>query len=144
MHSLPISKLIVGIMFYSGWMFSGRLALAAESRDSPADPAARAPTLDLKETESTITISFQAKPVVVYNKQSPPVPAGIDPVYQRSGFLHPVSSPDGTIVTATFPLDHPHQHGIFSAWVKTSYDGQPVDFWNLAFLTDGTRDATQS
>ncbi len=132
MYSPPISKLIVGIMFYSGWVFSGRLVLAAENRDSPADPAARAATLDLKETESTITILFQAKPVVVYNKQSPPVPAGIDPVYQRSGFLHPVSSPGGTIVTDTFPFDHPHQHGIFSAWVKTSYDGQPVDFWNLA------------
>ena len=50
MYSPPISKLIVGIMFYSGWMFSGRLALAVESRDSPADPAARAATLDLKET----------------------------------------------------------------------------------------------
>ena len=30
------------------------------------------------------------------------------------------------------PLDHPHQQGIFSAWVNTTYDGQAVNFWDLA------------
>jgi hypothetical protein len=29
-------------------------------------------------------------------------------------------------------VDHPHQHGIFSAWVNTSYGGRAADFWNLA------------
>jgi hypothetical protein len=59
----------------------------------------------------------------------------MDRVYARSGFLHPVASPRGSVVTATFPLDHPHQHGIFSAWVRTSYGGRPADFWNLAGRT---------
>jgi Family of unknown function (DUF6807) len=88
--------------------------------------------LKVVETETTIIVQHDNKAVVTYNKVSPPAPRGIDPVYERSGCLHPVSSPQGRIVTEMFPIDHPHQHGVFSAWVKTTYDGRPVDFWNLA------------
>ncbi len=99
---------------------------------SPGQQDATSADLKLTETEAAITISQGGQQVVVYNKQSPPLPDGIDPTYRRSGFLHPVSSPAGKVVTATFPFDHPHQHGIFSAWVRTKWDGRDVDFWNLA------------
>jgi hypothetical protein len=85
----------------------------------------------LTEQAKTISIQRGDKIVLVYNKQSPPVPAGLDPRYNRSGFLHPVASPSGRVVTATFPKDHPHQHGIFSAWVNTTFDRRKIDFWNL-------------
>ena len=85
----------------------------------------------LIEKETSISIKRGAKTVLVYNKQSPPVPEGMDPRYKRSGFLHPVASPSGRVVTATFPKDHPHQHGIFSAWVNTTFDDRKIDFWNL-------------
>ena len=85
----------------------------------------------LIETDAKIEIHRKGKLLVCYNKESPAVPAGIDPVYQRTGFLHPVCSPDGKEVTASFPYDHPHQQGIFSAWVKTNYNGRTPDFWNL-------------
>jgi lysophospholipase L1-like esterase len=88
--------------------------------------------LDLEESESSITMRSHGKPMLVYNKQSPPVPSGIDPVYHRSGFLHPIHSPAGQVVTATFPADHAHQHGVFTAWVKTSWNQRSIDFWNLA------------
>lgn len=89
-------------------------------------------TLSLTETDKSITISHGDAAILVYNKKSPPVPAGIKPVYYRSGFLHPVATPAGKVVTATFPYDHPHQHGIFSAWVRTGWNGRDIDFWNLA------------
>ncbi|MGV3482851.1 MAG: PmoA family protein [Planctomycetaceae bacterium] len=94
-----------------------------------------AQSLRLTQTDSAITITRDGKTVLAYNIQSPPIPEGIDPVYRRSGFLHPVCSPQGLTVTETFPADHPHQHGIFSAWVKTVYEGRAVDFWNLAGRT---------
>lgn len=100
-----------------------------------ADPASALGGLSVRETESTISIVRGNSPVLVYNKKSPPVPNGIDPVYARSGFLHPVHTPAGKTVTAAFPIDHAHQQGIFSAWVKTTYDGREVDFWNLAGRT---------
>ena len=88
--------------------------------------------LQLDETESAVTIRQSGKLILAYNKLSPPVPNEIDPVYQRSGFLHPVASPAGRVVTETFPFDHPHQHGIFTAWVKTTWHDREIDFWNLA------------
>jgi hypothetical protein len=90
-----------------------------------------AQSLTVVETENTITVKSADKIVVTYNKVSPPAPPGIDTVYERSGCLHPVISPQGRTVTEMFPADHPHQHGIFSAWVKTTYDGRPIDFWDL-------------
>ena len=91
--------------------------------------------LRVVETDSLITVKHEGKAVVTYNKVSPPSPPGIDDVYERSGCLHPIRSPQGRTVTQMFPADHAHQQGVFSAWVKTTYDGRPVDFWNLAGRT---------
>ena len=88
--------------------------------------------LRLVETKDTITVLNGAATVLVYNCKSPPVPTGIDAFYHRSGFLHPVFSPAGQTVTAAYPYDHPHQHGIFTAWVRTSWEDRQIDFWNLA------------
>ncbi|MBW3595663.1 MAG: PmoA family protein [Planctomycetes bacterium] len=93
---------------------------------------AAAQALELSQSDAAIAVRQDGRLVLVYNIQPPPAPEGIDPVYRRSGFLHPVASPKGRVVTQAFPVDHPHQHGIFTAWVRTTYGGKPVDFWNLA------------
>lgn len=93
--------------------------------------ATEKPALRIKNDDKTITLLDGEQPLLVYNLQSPPAPKGIDAIYERSGFLHPVYSPGGQVLTAAFPADHAHQHGIFSAWVKTSYADNSVDFWNL-------------
>lgn len=94
-----------------------------------------AESLQVSETESCLRITQGDHVLLVYNKQSPPIPNGINAVYERSGFLHPVNTLKGKTITETFPKDHPHQHGIFSAWVKTSYGDREIDFWNLAGRT---------
>ena len=91
--------------------------------------------LRVEQTDTTLTVKDGDREILVYNKVSPPAPKGIDAIYERSGFVHPVFAPNGEIVTAAFPADHPHQHGVFSAWVKTKYAGKQVDFWNLAGRT---------
>ncbi len=91
--------------------------------------------LSVQITSETIQISQDDHVVLAYNKRSPPVPDGVDPVYHRSGFLHPVASPSGKVVTATFPRDHLHQHGVFSAWVKTQWNDRKINFWDLAGRT---------
>ncbi len=93
--------------------------------------AADAEPLKIEESENTIMVKQYGRTVVTYNKVSPPVPKGLDKVYERSGCLHPVTSPEGRVVTQMFPADHAHQHGVFSAWVNTTFDGKPIDFWNL-------------
>lgn len=88
--------------------------------------------LSFSESTETIEVLRGEQVVLAYNKKSPPVPAGIDAIYHRSGCLHPVMTPNGRVITDMFPTDHPHQHGIFTAWVKTSYAKREIDFWNLA------------
>lgn len=93
---------------------------------------ADAQSLQIKQTDETITLLDGDSVILTYNKVSPAVPEGIDPIYWRSGFIHPVLTPQGRTVTAMFPFDHAHQDGIFAAWVRTEYDGRSIDFWNLA------------
>ena len=65
-----------------------------------------------------------------YHHAIAPAPTDIDPVYARSGFIDPVLTPTGRVVTDGFPPEHAHQHGIFFAWVNTLYQDKPIDFWN--------------
>lgn len=90
------------------------------------------PTISLIEDDSKIEVRCGESSVLTYHKLPPEAPEGVHPTYRRSGFLHPVRTPAGGVVTAMFPSDHLHQHGIFSAWVRTTYGDREVDFWNLA------------
>lgn len=92
----------------------------------------RAGALRLLETDHAIEITSGDRHVLSYLKTSPPVPEGMPQIYHRSGILHPVHSPAGVQVTAMFPEDHPHQHGVFSAWTRTTWNERKIDFWNLA------------
>lgn len=65
--------------------------------------------------------------------------AGMEPVYARSGFLHPLSSPAGVELSDSFPEDHPHHHGIWSAWSGVEWNGLQPDFWNVGKGTGGVR-----
>jgi lysophospholipase L1-like esterase len=127
---LVVSELIRLVPELRRYVAVDRLSLAKAPTDVKQDIVNG--DLRVVGDTNTITILSHDKPFLVYNKQSPPVPIGIDSVYHRSGFLHPVISPRGKVVTATFPADHAHQHGVFSAWVKTTWHDRELDFWNLA------------
>lgn len=70
------------------------------------------------------------KPVLSYHLETVQPPAGMDPVYARSGFIHPLYSPSGKVLTDDFPVGHAHQHAVFSAWTRTTFKHEMVDFWN--------------
>lgn len=82
------------------------------------------------ETDSTITILNGESIVLVYNKVPTADAAKNDPAYARSGYIHPIYTPSGKQVTDDYAPDHPHQHGLFFAWTKTSYEGRAPEFWN--------------
>lgn len=77
-----------------------------------------------------IRVFVDQKPVLTYHTDVVRPPEGIEDIYRRSGFIHPLRTPSGRILTADFPADHPHQHGVFFAWVNTTFEGRKVDFWN--------------
>ena len=55
----------------------------------------------------------------------------IKPVFLRGGYIHPVFTPSGRLVTDDYPSDHYHHHGIWFAWTKTEFEGAHPDFWNV-------------
>ncbi|MEO0476317.1 MAG: PmoA family protein [Planctomycetota bacterium] len=77
-----------------------------------------------------LTLADGDRPILSYNVTTVPSPIEDAPWFSRSGFIHPVYSPEGRVVTDPFPADHPHQHGLMFAWTSSEYEGQKVDFWN--------------
>jgi hypothetical protein len=60
-------------------------------------------------------------------------------VFVRNGFIHPLYTPKGAIVTGIHPTDHYHHLGLWHAWVHGEHEGKPVDFWNLKDKTGRVR-----
>ena len=77
-----------------------------------------------------IILRSSEKTILAYHEATVSPPEGSDPLYARSGFIHPLKTPGGAVLTDDFPPDHLHQHGIFRAWVKTQFSDKAVDFWN--------------
>jgi hypothetical protein len=59
-----------------------------------------------------------------------PRPA-LDSIYLRGGYLHPVRTPSGRVVTGDYADGHAHHHGIWAAWTNTEFRGRTPDFWNM-------------
>ena len=86
-----------------------------------------------------LSVGVGGRPVLRYNHAVDEPPAGLDPVYRRGGYIHPLSTPSGLTVTDDFAPDHAHQHGLFFAWVDTRFRGHKVDFWNQPQRTGRVR-----
>jgi len=95
-----------------------------------ARPDLKSPTLACDEHETTIFIGKQ--PVLSYVHSVTLPPEGVDPVYKRSAYIHPLWSPGGERLTRIQPPDHWHHYGIWNPWTRTHFDDYKVDFWNLA------------
>ena len=66
-----------------------------------------------------------------YRAEPLPLPSGVAAVQRRGGYLHPLRTPKGHVVTGDFPSDHRHHHGVWFAWTKAEWGGRATDFWNL-------------
>ena len=81
--------------------------------------------------DSVLTISSGKQKLLTYQFKTVYPPKGIDTAYKRSGFIHPLYTPHGQILTAIQPPDHYHHYGIWNPWTHTFFEGDTVDFWNL-------------
>ena len=91
------------------------------------------PGVEAQRQGESVTLSVDGRAVLTYHGAPTPLPrADIDPVYSRGGYIHPVRTPDGVVVTGDYPPDHVHHHGIWAAWTRARYRGEQVDFWNVA------------
>ena len=87
--------------------------------------------VSVKQNEKVLQIEKDGTKVLSYNHAIVPAPAGQSELYNRSGFIHPLWSPTGSVMTDIHPKDHYHHVGIWMPWTKTKFEGKEVDFWNL-------------
>ena len=75
---------------------------------------------------------LNGRSVVQYQAGPSELPrTGIDPLFQRGGYLHPVWSPSGRVITDDYPANHLHHHGIWVSWTKTEFDLRQPNFWEM-------------
>jgi hypothetical protein len=92
--------------------------------------------------DKSLEIVVAGKNVLQYNHAIVPAPQNLGRIpearrslYDRGGFIHPLWSPKGSVLTDIHPADHIHHMGIWMPWTHTRYEGNLVDFWNVG---DGT------
>ncbi len=84
-----------------------------------------------KAENGLLTIYAGDKKLLGYQYETVYPPAGIDSAYQRNGFIHPLWSPHGQVLTRIQPPDHYHHYGIWNPWTHTVFKADTVDFWDL-------------
>ncbi len=97
-------------------------------KHQPAKTIAR---LEMKTNDGSLTISDDNKNLLRYNYKTVYPPEGIDTVYRRSGFIHPLWSPRGQELTRINAPDHWHHWGLWNPWTEVLFEKDTIDFWNL-------------
>lgn len=79
----------------------------------------------------TLTVMDERLPVLTYRFGEQP-PTGLDAKQARSCYVHPLYSLDGDVLTADFPADHLHHHGLFWTWPAVKVGGVETQTWHPA------------
>ncbi|MBJ6368376.1 PmoA family protein [Snuella sp. CAU 1569] len=86
--------------------------------------------LAVKENGS-LHLTLDNRPLLQYRYDMHYPPEGVDSIFRKSGYIHPVITPKGDTLTRINPPDHYHHYGIWGPWTHTQIDSVRVDFWNL-------------
>lgn len=93
-------------------------------------PAAKE-KISVTDKDGALLITAMQKNVLQYNYATNYPPPGVDTAFKRSGFIHPLWSPAGNVLTQINPKDHYHHLGIWNPWTHVLFKGKEVDFWNI-------------
>jgi hypothetical protein len=88
-------------------------------------------TITTELTNDEIILKKGSSEILHYRKSVLYPPKGVDTAFKRSGFIHPMYSPSGNIMTRISPRDHYHHFGIWNPWTKVKIGDHETDFWNL-------------
>jgi hypothetical protein len=106
--------------------------LAALACTFPLHLVAAEPAVTAKRIDKQIVFSANDREVLRYQAEPGEFPrANIKEAFRRGGYLHPIRTPSGRVVTDDFPSNHVHHHGIWMPWTKTEFEGRAPDFWNM-------------
>ena len=85
----------------------------------------------LRKADGNLTLCAGKSPILSYRYAMMYPPEGVDGLFKRSGFIHPLWSPRGEVLSRVQPPDHYHHYGIWGPWTMTHIGDREVDFWNL-------------
>ncbi len=123
-----VSILIVALLLINGW------------HCKPAESEKLSSTgLQIEQKEGGIHVSLHDKVLLVYNADMQFPHDTLPDYYKRSGFIHPINTLEGEVITDGFPVGHTHQHGLFTAWTRSIFRGDTLDFWNQQQENAGVR-----
>lgn len=93
----------------------------------------RVPALSFAEDAAagTLTVMDGTKAVLTY-RYGDQLPPGLDAKQARSCYIHPLYSLTGEALTADFPADHLHHHGLFWTWPDVAVRGVTTQTWHPA------------
>lgn len=94
--------------------------------------ANHAQVLENKEVAGQLEVHLNHQKLVGYQMDVKESPNGVNPAFRRSGYIHPLNTPNGNRLTRIQPEDHYHHYGLWNPWTHTLVEGDTVDFWNLA------------
>lgn len=127
--TLPLQPGSDGILrFIVPWQAAGEILVytLGEGRSS------HAAGVSVFRQNGDLQIAVRDEPVFHYRIDKTILPrADLDPVIARAGYLHPLFSPSGKVVTDDYPTNHAHHHGIWAPWTRTAFQGRSPDFWNM-------------
>ena len=89
------------------------------------------PTVVVENTGDLLKLNKKNLPVLDYHITLIYPPDGVDTMYKRNAFIHPLYSPSGNILTRINPPDHYHHVGIWNPWTQVKIRDHVTDFWNL-------------
>ncbi len=115
-----------------GWFILDELS-AGNSRTYRVDMAQVAVSSNVTKSLDANTVTFRANgnDVISYYHGYNSPPDELDDRYKRGGYIHPVMSPNGVVLSNHLNPMHPHHSGIWSAWTRTRFQGRTPDFWNV-------------
>jgi hypothetical protein len=85
--------------------------------------------LHVKKEDGQLAIYQKDIKLLGYQMNIKDVPAGVNPAYARSGFIHPLNTPSGKCLTRIQPKDHYHHYGLWNPWTHVEYEGDTLDFY---------------
>jgi hypothetical protein len=114
----------------------GRVTYTLVAKPAGASAASRQIAARKAGTQLKFSLSSATEPagqsLLDYQAEPGELPrSDIKPVFRRGGYLHPVRTLSGKIVTDDYPANHVHHHGVWWAWTNTEFDGRKPDFWNM-------------
>lgn len=87
--------------------------------------------LSVSKDNGALIISAKDRKLLQYNYKTHYPPVGVDMAFKRSGFIHPLWTPNGQTLTRVDAPDHYHHYGLWNPWTRVLFEGDTIDFWNL-------------